>query len=192
MKKNGVIIGIIVAILIIIVVGTIFMNLNKTRNIPNTNPEGGETGSFSKGSFTIDDYTINLNSAKDGHPQPNSYFSTSISIIDDEKIESNYNINFSDIIDSNTMPYDSNFNVYEEDIVSINGKDYKYYINNSAWNAILCYTIPNENKDLIIKINGGDVFSSDGVQLKHLAHIDKEFLNSKELAEVLNYTITKQ
>lgn len=191
MKKNNFKIGSIIAVLVIIVIGIIFISLSKTRNTPVPKPDGEETGSFNKVSFTIGDYTINLNSAESGHPEPGSYFSTSISIENNQKIESNYNIYFSDIIDSNTTPYGSDFNVYEEGNVSVNGKEYKYYIDNSSWNAILCYTIPNENKELIIKINGSDVFNSDGVQLKHLATIDKEFLNSKELAEVLNYTITK-
>ncbi len=210
MKNIGTIIVIIAAITAIIILGVVFVTKNGEKetvssegdsylndNISSGNDTesdvstDGETGAFFGGSFAMDEYIVNIDSKQAGHPGPEAYYLTDISIENDEGTESDYDIYFSDIIDSDEKPYDSNFNVYEDGIVSINGKEYKYYIDSSGWSAILCYTIPNENKYLVIKVNGSDVFDSDGNQAKTLAVVDEDVFNSKELAEVLNFTVAK-
>lgn len=200
MKNIGVIVLVIAAIAVIIVLGVSFVTLNSREDVA---PDGediysgsdistdGETGAFNDMSFVIDDYTISIDSEEVGHPGPESYFNTDITIENEEGTESDYIIDFSGIIDSKEKPYDSDFDVYKDGTVTIAGKEYKYYIDNSAWKAILSYTIPNEKKDLIIEVNGSDVFDSEGNQAKHLATIDEDVLNSVELAGVLNYTVTK-
>ena len=199
MKKNGIIIGIILAILVIIIIAILFfMNRNKEEMVYDEDyisdeevEDEEETGAFNGMSVTIGDYIVNIDSEEVGHPETNSYFTTSVSTVNDEGIESYYTIKYLDIIDSNKTPYDSKFEVFEEDTITINDEEYKYYIDRSGWNAILCYTIPGENKDLVININGGDVFASNGTQIKTMAIIDEEFLNSDELAGVLNFSIEK-
>ena len=50
---------------------------------------------------------------------------------------------------------------------------------------------PNDNAILIIKIRGGNIFDSNNNQLKTLAIIDKEILESSELAKILEFSIKK-
>ena len=206
MKNIGVMIIAIVVIAAIIVFGVTFVTLDEGEDVVYSEDDiytgsddytedddytEGETGAFNDMNFVIDDYTISIDSKEKGHPDVGSYFSTDITIEDDEGTESYYNIDFTDIIDSDEKPYDSDFEVYEYGTILINGKKYKYYINNDGWNAVLCYLIPNEKKDLIIKINGSDVFDAEGNQAKHMAIIDEDVLNSEELAGVLNYSVAK-
>ena len=61
----------------------------------------------------------------------------------------------------------------------------------STWNSILYYTLPDNKGCLAIKVTESHVFNADSDQVKTKASIDKELLCSKELAEIINFSVTK-
>ncbi len=181
-KKIGIITGVIIVIIILVVAVCIF-----TKSDSNKENSENETGSFSNTSFSINGYTIDIKSKEVGHPSEGTYFETSFELSSNNK--STYFVDFVDLKDIENS--DKTYNSAKEE-VTINDKTYNYFIEEDTWNATLYYQIPKENKYLIIEVRGGDVFDSEGNQVKTLANIDKKVLNSKELAEILNYTITKK
>ena len=68
---------------------------------------------------------------------------------------------------------------------------FDYYIDISGWNAKLYYPIPNGNGQLVIKISGGTIYIPTGERVNTLAMVNRKVLESKELAEILDFSIRK-
>lgn len=147
------------------------------------------TGSFNTLNITIDDYTIHINSKEKGHPAEESFFLTSFTIKHSDGLEYDYDVNYVDSI-LNLSPTPE-FNISEQGNITINNKEFKYYVDDSTWNSILYYTLPDKKGCLAIKVTGRNVFNADGNQVKTKASIDKEVLSSKELAGIINFSVTK-
>lgn len=185
-KKLAIIIGLIV--IIIVAIGIYIIGKKDNLNEPEP-----ETGSFNNMSITVKGYTININSAETGHSSENSYFQTSFNIIDSDNNKRTYNVDFvklylsSDEISTEDMIDD----IAKPEIITINGKTFEYYLDEYNHNATLYYQIPDKNGQLMIKVSGRDIFDHEGNQLKTLAPIDKEILESSQLAGILNFSVTK-
>ncbi len=183
-KKN---IKIIVGIFIIIaIIGVcVFLKHNLTE---------GDKGSFNKMSMTIKGYTIEINSKEAGHPSRESYFNTSFEIKDNNHNITMYDVDFIDLkLDSE---YTSNngtiYDIAKPEEVTINGKQFYYYLNDAdgnATSATLYYRIPDGA--LIIKVSGGPVYDSSEKLVKESAPVNKKVLESNELAKILNFTVSK-
>ena len=149
------------------------------------------TQNESKTSITINGYKIDINAKKKNDTAIDSYFSTSFDIIDSYNYKNTYWIDFVDLILTSKNTNEMNYNDTTYGNIKINGKLFYYVIDKHKWNATLYYTIPNDNAILIIKIRGGNIFDSNNNQLKTLAIIDKEILESSELAKILEFSIKK-
>lgn len=203
MKKNDVKIILLVCIIVILIIGVcIIISNHNTSQTPITPPieaenslsitPSTETGTYNNVDVVIKDYTIKINSSKIGHPSSNSYFSTSFTITHTDGSTYNYIVNFADIIlSSENANLKPNFEIFDQGNITINNKDFKYYIDHSAWNSLLYYTLPDKKGTLVIELRGSNIFSADGVQVKTLARINKEVLSSKELAGILNFSVNK-
>ena len=183
---NRKMIGIIGIIIIIFVIVGILLYNQKHNSIQN-----GIDG-FNKKSISIKGYTININSKKVGNSSDKSYFNTSFDIKDNDKKINKYNVDFVDLelfsdSDNDGIIYD----VERPEEVTINDKKYEYYLSNYNLNATLYYRLPDGKGRLIIEVRGGNVFDSRGEQLKKLAVVDNKVLESKELAEILDFSVNK-
>ena len=180
---------IILLIIIIFIISVVFFVLKQNPSFRSTD---NEVGSFSKTTINIKNYAVEINSQKKGNPGPDSYFSTSFSIKDKYGNNLDYDVSFLDIKSENENDYiTSEFNIDNQSTVKINGKGFKYYIDTDKLNALLVYEIPKETDSLIIKIAGNAVFDPNGSVSEKSAIIDKSVLESKELASILNFSITK-
>ena len=184
-KKLLGIIGIICVIAIIVIVCVVIKKQDSTQ---------AETGAFNKMTITTKGYAIDINSKEVGHPSSGSLFSTSFDIVNKDKSSKTYFVNYAEL----KLASDSTFNdeiindVAEQGEVTINGKKFNYSIGLSPSNAALYYQIPDGNGKLIITVKGGNVFDSEGNQAKTQASVDEEVLNSKELAGILNFSVSKE
>lgn len=184
-KKN---IKIIVGIFIIIaIIGVcVFLKHNLTE---------GDKGSFNKMSMTIKGYTIDINSKEAGHPSRESYFNTSFEIKDNNHNITMYDVDFIDLKLESEFTSDEGllYDMAMHNEVKINDKKFNYYIETSDENvtsATLYYRI--SDGALIIKVSGGPVYDSSEKLVKESAPVDKNVLESKELAKILNFTVNKE
>lgn len=180
--NKKIILIIVVLLAIIAIAGACIFVFNTNPNQNENSNEITETGAFNGTTILINGYKVNIDSKEVGHPSGESYFKTSFDMIDNNQYKSTYNVDF---LVSNSTSNNSS----EE--VTINGKKFNYQLDESKWNAILFYPIPGGNNQLVIKVTGSSVFDSNGNQAKHLATIDKEVLESNELAGIINFTVTK-
>ncbi len=179
---------VVLFVIIVVIVGVCAFIFNR-ESAPD------ETEELNKMSITIKGYTIDIASKEVGHSSSESYFSTSFNIIDDNNYTNTYNVEFVDLklSSENTSDGSITYDIARPEEVTINGKEFNYYLDDSeeySTSATLYYIIPDGS--LTIKVYGGSVFDSNGDQLKRLAFVNKEVLESKELAEVLNFTIKKK
>lgn len=183
-KKFIEIIGILVVIIVVVGVCIFIAKHKSTQN---------ETGVFNKTSITIKGYTIDINSKDVGHSSSKSYFNTSFDIIDKDNNKCTYYVDFVDLnlISDNTDNDGIIYDIARPKEITINGKKFEYYLDESNSNATLYYGIPDGEGQLIIKVSGGGVFDSEGNQAKMLAYVDKKVLESNELAEILKFSVHK-
>lgn len=191
MKKNYFKIFLLVCIIIILIVGVcIFISNSNTSQSPITPPT--EIRTYKNVSVAIKDYIIEINSSEVEYPSSDSYFNTSFAITHPDGSTYNYNVDFADIVlSSENANLKPNFEISDQGNITINNKDFKYYIDTSSWNSVLYYTLSDKKGTLVIEIHGGNIYSVDGVQAKTLASIDKKVLSSKELARILNFSVNK-
>ena len=191
MKKNDFKIFLLVCIIIILIVGVcIFISNSNTSQSPMTPPT--ERRTYKNVSVAIKDYILEINSSEVGHPSSDSYFNSSFTITHTDGSIYNYNVDFADIIlSTENVNLKPNFEISDQGNITINNKDFKYYIDTSSWNSVLYYTLSDKKGTLVIEIHGGNIYDVDGVQAKTLAFIDKEVLSSKELARILNFSVNK-
>ena len=179
--------GIIGVLAVIIVVIGVYMFSTKHKSTQN------ETVAVNKMSITIKGYTMDINSKEVGHASSKSYFNTSFDIIDKDNNKCTYYVDFVDLnlISDNTGNDGIIDDIARPKEITINGKKFEYYLDESNWNATLYYRIPDGEGQLIIKVSGGGVFDSEGNQAKMLAYVDEKVLESDELAEILKFSVHK-
>jgi hypothetical protein len=133
--------------------------------------------------FNMEDYKINISSTPIQNDNRETYYTTSFEFVTEntgKKEVRTYFVDF-DGIYKDKLPKD----VKE---VKINKKTFKYTQEQSDYDADLYYQIPKTHEYILIGVSGGSVYVN-GVQLKMLAPVDEELLNSKELADVLDFDI---
>ena len=185
---------IVVLFIILVIVGVcIFIFNHKLTPDEKSTFNEYETGSFNKMRITIKGYTIDINSKEAGHPSKDSHFETSFDIIDNNHYTNTYNVDFIDLkLDSETSDDGIAYDIAKPEEVTINGKEFDYYLDDfdgNATSAELYYRIPDGV--LIIKVSGVMVFDSNGKLVKTSALVDREVLESNELAGILNFTVNK-
>ena len=162
---------------------------NTTRN--EVDSEGGETGAFKDMTVESNGYKININSKKPGHPEAGSLFTTSFDIEHDNgdtrytyRLDYNKVITYQDGTILDRKPFKT---------IEINNKKFDYVTDEEGSTKLhLSYWLPgDEMAELDIVITGMSAFNKDGTQAKFMPQVDEDVLKSKELAEVLNFTVEK-
>ena len=176
---------IVILVIIIVIIGLFILILNHKLFSNET---------YNKTSITIKGYTIDINSKEVGNPSSESYFSTSFNIIDNNNYTNTYNVDFIDLSlnSEHTSSGEVVYDIVPPEEVTINGKKFDYYLNDdieNATSATLHYIIPDGA--LVIEVSGVGVFDSNGEQVKTSALVDEKVLKSKELAGILNFTVSK-
>ena len=192
MNKKKIEIIVILSVIIVIFGVCIFVSKHNSKQIKVQNEIEDETGAFNKMSIVINGYTININSKEVGHPSHESIFSTSFNIISNHK-KNSYTVDFVDLITAsdNTNNNGIVYDIAKPEVIKINGKKFDYYLDESNCSATLYYIIPDGKGSLSIKVSGGSVFDSKGNLLDTLAPVNKKVLKSKELAGILNFTVSQ-
>ena len=183
--KNKKLIIIILSVIAIILVGIIVWLLCFKGD--NSSVEVQDTGSFYSTTVTTNGYKIKIDSTESGHPVGDSIFSTSFKIVNSDKTRYYYSVEYVGIeLYENGIP-----TVLHEGYVTINNKNFGYYLNEGNEKATLYYELPEKAGNLIIKVNGSTCFDEFGNTAKCLAPVSEKVLKSKELAGILNFEITK-
>ena len=152
--------------------------------IKNNSKEIRETGSAKNLLITKNGFSLDIKSSKFGHPRKDSLFETSFEITDNDKNKNDYTVSYIDInADSISIEY--------LEKITINKKEYGYYIDESISEATLYYQNSDIGCNVIIKVKGGDIFNAEGKALDTQAKVNKEVLESKELSGILNYKVNK-
>lgn len=169
---NKKILGIIIAlVLVVLIIVGLLVFIPKKKKVSST--------------FDLEGYKVTISANPIENDNRDTYFTTSFEVVSNntgKKEVSMYFVDF-DGIYKDKLPKDV------KDI-KINNKTFKYIQTQSNYDADLYYQIPNTNEYILIGISGGSVYS-DGVQLKLLAPVDDKLLNSKELADTLDFDINK-
>ena len=185
-KKTWIIISIIEAIVIIILGAVILITSNKD-DVENKKvepkQEEKEIGAFNNMSFTENGIKVDITSTEVGHPDKDSRFSAYFTKETSDGGTEEFRVEYVEVKewlnDATTLG------------VTINNKEYSYFIGEDKSTANLYYVIPNTNRmALHARVIGMNKFDASGEQCKCLPTIDEELLKSKEVAGILNYKIT--
>ena len=183
-KKIIALIGIIVVAILAIVMAIVLVNQNNKEpdkpEKPDKPTEPAGTGSFKKSSYTSNGVSIEITSTVAGHPSGDAKFQASIDIESDENV---------DYFEISYLEVEDGLDEKATSTVKINGKTFFYYIKDIGLNeADLYYPIPKyQNKYLHIRVVGTESFDSQGNQCKCFPIIDKEVLQSDEIAGIINF-----
>ena len=191
MNKKTIII-LCVILFIIVIIGLFYFIKKKT---PDENTiETNGTVSTSQNKINIKGYTIDINAKKkeESEESNESFFTTSFEITNSDNGKAYYDVDFNNLILKSESKDDGiNYDVKAPEVVTINGKEFEYYIDEFGLCATLYYQIPDKQGLLEIEVNGRNVYSSRGEQLKMRAVVDKSVIESQELAKVLDFSINK-
>lgn len=177
-KKLIIIIGIL--LVVVIIAGILIFKIS--------------TGSLNVGKYSnsvnIKGYNISIDAKKEEVPSGNeAKFRTSFTKVDGDHNKNTYYVDFKNVFEyEDGVVYDM---VPPDGTIKINGKEFNYYLDSSGWEASLYYSIPKTKGELIIEIKGGNIYAPNGSQLKTLATVNEKVLQSKELAEVLKFNVSK-
>lgn len=182
-KKVWPIIRIVIAIVVILLllIALIIKTVNNSSQQDPTNiEEPKETGTFTETSFISKGVNISIKSTEAGHPEDGTNFTANFSIKNEDGDKETYKVDY------------LNVEEWQEDTLSltvnINKKEFIYLEEESLTTVDLYYIIPNyESMALHIKITGISIFDKNGQQCKCLPTVDKELLESKELAGIINF-----
>ncbi len=175
----------IVGVFLIIVIVIICILVLKYRTDANA------TGSFNKMSWVIDGYLVEINSENRGHPSGDSFFFTDFDIIDDENNKTYYFVDFIDDVKLSSESNELNDNILGIEEIEINGKKYTYDLDDTNTKATLYYQLPDGKGQFIIEVTGSQTFDSEGNLREEVPVVNREVLESKELAGILNISISK-
>ncbi len=174
-----------VVIIIVVILGLLIALIIKTVNNsrsedPTTREEQKETGAFKKAKYENNGVLVNITSTNAGHPENGSKFTTYFKIKNEDNGTENYRVDYLDVEE-----WQNNATSLQ---VNINEKELIYFEGEGLSSVDMYYIIPDlENKALHIKVTGISIFDKNGQQCKCMPTIDKELLESKELAGILNF-----
>lgn len=180
--KKAIIIFIVILVIAIVTTAIILIKFHQSDS---------DVGSFTQVRVYSEGYAIDITSSNSGHPDSskNSIFSSSFKVKDKtDKTENNYNVHYLKITSQDELNPDLDLTKK----ITINDKEFIYDIDElTMWSANLYYLIPDSNDVLTIEVDGGNVYDNMGHQAKTLAMTDLSLLNSKELAGIVKFTISK-
>ena len=182
-KKITIIIGILFLIAIV-TLSCIFIKNNTSLQ--------GKTSENEGNSIKIKDYTWTFNSQNEGSTSGNSYYTIPFEIVDEENERSTYEVDFINLIlKSEGKNEEVVYDIEAPEVTIINSKKFYYYINDYGLTATLYYQLPDEAGLLEIEVTGRKVFNAEGEQLKMRATVNKDVIESPELAKVLDFYVSK-
>ena len=147
-----------------------------------------ETGAFNHMKVNSEGYTIDINSEEVGHPDSESLFRTGFEIEEEDGTTKTFDVSYEEIFvygKGSTLPTTT------DQPIKINGKEC-YYSTDKKHETKIRYHIKDENQAyLFIKVRGMETFDKDGNDTGKTPVIDKDVLESEELAGILNFEVEK-
>ena len=162
---------------------------NQVKNEVNDPQNVVATGAFNHMKVTSEGYTIDINSEEVGHPDSKSLFRTGFEIEYEDGTTETFNVSYDEVF---VYGKDAVLSTSLDQPITIGGKKYSYTTENKH-ETVLKYHIEDENLAyLFIKVEGMETFDKDGNDTGKTPIIDKDVLESEELAGILNFEVEKE
>ena len=162
---------------------------NQVKNEVNDPKNVVATGAFNHMKVNSEGYTIDINSEEVGHPDSESLFRTGFEIEEEDGTTKTFDVSYEKIFvygKGSTLPTTT------DQPIKINGKEC-YYSTDKKHETKIRYHIKDENQAfLYIKVEGINIFDKDGNDTGKTPVVDKDILESEELAGILNFEVEKE
>ncbi|MEE3343787.1 MAG: hypothetical protein VZS44_06835 [Bacilli bacterium] len=182
----------VIILTFIVIVGILLLIFTINKYLLHHNIKLDEIKQFN---IEMNGYSIGISSRKDVTKISSSSYETSFEIIDeDDHYRNLYKVNFANIELFDENKDDFIDDIERPEVLNVDGKRFEYYFNKSVGfdnYATIYYILPDKKGRLVIEVVGTSIYTFSGEQIKTMPKVDKDVMESEELAIILNFTINQ-